>query len=141
MGCVLRDATPADARVIAGLLTELGHPVAAGDVPDRMKAVLGEGGRVVIAEIDGEPLGLMCLARISAIHAAGPIAYITALVTTSAARRTGVGRALVEEAKRWAIAHGCVRLSVTSAEKREDAHAFYPSCGLPYTGRRFATPL
>jgi hypothetical protein len=32
-------------------------------------------------------------------------------------------------------------LSVTSAEHRADAHAFYPRCGLPYTGRRFAAPI
>jgi GNAT superfamily N-acetyltransferase len=141
MNCALRDATPADADVIARLLTELGHPTASADVPDRMTAVLKENGRIVIADVDDSPLGLMCLARHSALHASGPIAYITALVTTSAARRKGVGRALVEEAKRWALANGCVRLSVTSAEKRTDAHAFYPSCGLPFTGRRFATSL
>jgi hypothetical protein len=30
---------------------------------------------------------------------------------------------------------------VTSGEQRADAHAFYPACGLAYTGRRFATPI
>jgi GNAT superfamily N-acetyltransferase len=138
---VLRDATPMDADAIAALLTELGHPTAAGDVPDRLAAVIAEGGRVLVAYRDTTPLGLMCLARHSALHAAGQIAYITALVTTIGARRSGIGRAFVEEAKQWALANGCVRLSVTSAEKRKDAHAFYPACGLPYTGRRFATPL
>jgi len=70
-----------------------------------------------------------------------PVAYITALVTASAARRRGVGQLLVGSAKRWATEQGCVRLSVTSAERRADAHAFYVACGMPYTGRRFSTQL
>jgi GNAT superfamily N-acetyltransferase len=69
------------------------------------------------------------------------VAYITALVTAAAARGRGVGRALVAEAVEWARREGCVRISVTSAEHRADAHAFYPACGLPYTGRRFGTTL
>jgi GNAT superfamily N-acetyltransferase len=134
------DATPNDAQVIADLLTELGHPTAANEIPERLRSVMREGGRAVLAFNDETPLGLMCLARHSTLYSA-PVAYITALVTTAAARRTGVGRAFVEEAKRWASANGCERLSVTSAERRADAHAFYPACGLPYTGRRFTTPL
>jgi GNAT superfamily N-acetyltransferase len=141
MTVTLRDATAQDASVVAQMLTELGHPTTAEDVPSRMSAVLSEGGRVVVAELDSVPAGMMCLARHSAIHSPGQVAYITALVTTAAARRTGIGRALVDEAKRWALSQGCVRLSVTSAEKRSDAHAFYPACGLPYTGRRFAASL
>ena len=49
--------------------------------------------------------------------------------------------ALVEAAEGWAVRAGCVRLTVTSAEHRADAHAFYPACGIPYTGRRFARAL
>jgi GNAT superfamily N-acetyltransferase len=141
MTVLLREARPEDARVIAAMRNELGHPTPENQIPARLSSVLAEGGRVVLAEVDALPAGLMCLARHSALHSPGPIAYITALVTSASTRRAGVGRALVEEAKRWAESQGCVRLSVTSAEKRADAHAFYPACGLPYTGRRFAIAL
>ena len=138
----LRAATPEDAAAIAILLAELGYPTDAADAPRRLAAVVADGGALLLAvRDDGPPLGLMCLSRHVAIHADSPVAYITALVTTSAARRRGVGRALVEEAKRWAREQGCGRLSVTSAEHRADAHAFYPSCGMPYTGRRFSVSL
>lgn len=141
-GFLLRDATPEDARTIASLLTELGHPTKAAEVPERLAAVLGEGGAVLLAvDASDAPLGLLCLARHAALHARGPIAYITALVTTDAARRRGVGRALVTAAKQWAQGRRCVRLTVTSAEHRADAHAFYPACGLPYTGRRFSASI
>lgn len=139
---VLNAARPNDADTIARLLTELGHPTRADDVPSRLAAVQREGGAVLLAsDAAGDVLGLMCLSRHAVLHAAGPVAYITALVTTASARRRGVGRAFVEAAKTWARQQGCVRLSVTSAERRADAHAFYPACGMPYTGRRFTVGL
>jgi GNAT superfamily N-acetyltransferase len=138
----LRPATTSDSETVAALLTELGHPTSGADVPARLAAVLSEGGAVLLAVDAAErPLGLMCLARHSVLHAPGPVAYIMALVTTRSARRRGVGQMLVAAAKAWARETGCVRLSVTSAEHRADAHAFYPACGLPYTGRRFATSV
>jgi GNAT superfamily N-acetyltransferase len=138
----LRDATPSDAPAIAALLAELGHPTMSADVPSRLAAVIADHGAVLLAvDNANRPLGLMCLSRHVVLHAPGPIAYITALVTASAARRRGVGQLLVAAAKEWATKRGCIRLSVTSAERRADAHVFYPSCGLPYTGRRFAMEI
>ena len=142
MSIALRNANRSDAAVMAALLAELGHPVSAADLPSRMDAVIAEGGAVLLAvEDSGEVLGLMSLARHVVIHAPGPVAYITALVTANAARRRGVGQMFVAAAKEWARERGCVRLTVTSAEHRADAHAFYPACGMPYNGRRFSTTI
>ena len=138
----LRDATANDADAIAALLAELGHPASSAEIPSRLAAVREGGGAALVAvDVTDRPLGLVSLSRHVSLHSSGPIAYITALVTASAARRRGVGKLLVAAAKTWAAAHGCVRLSVTSAERREDAHAFYPACGLPYTGRRFSMDM
>jgi GNAT superfamily N-acetyltransferase len=138
----VRDAVASDADAIAALLVELGHVVPRTDVPARIAAVVSDHGAVLVAVDEADrPLGLISLSRHVALHASGPIAYITALVTASTARRRGVGQLLVETAKAWARERGCVRLSVTSAERRADAHAFYPACGLPYTGRRFAMEI
>jgi GNAT superfamily N-acetyltransferase len=130
-----------DAAAIVPLLAELGYTVDAGAVPSRLEAIRGEGGIALVA-VDGEAtLGLIAVAAHAVLHAAGPVGLITALVVSSNARGRGVGRQLVERAKSWAADRGCVRLTVTSAEKRADAHAFYPACGLPYTGRRFAVAI
>ncbi len=138
----LRDAIPADAAAISSLLTDLGHTTPSSEIPARLEVVRKANGAVVVAvDEHDQPVGLLSLGLQVAIHAPGPIGYITALVITSSARRRGVGQLLVEAAKEWAVAHGCVRLSVTSAERRSDAHAFYPACGLPYTGRRFAMEI
>ena len=138
----LRAATASDAPAVAALLNELGYRVEVAEIAPRL-AVIGEEGGVVMLAADsaGEELGLMSLARHTVLHAPGPVAYITALVTASAARRRGVGQRLVSAAKEWAAKQGCVRLTVTSAEHRADAHAFYPACGMPYTGRRFAASI
>jgi GNAT superfamily N-acetyltransferase len=138
----VRDAAARDADAISALLADLGHAVPSADVPSRLSAVRQDHGAALVAVDDADrPLGVISLSRHVALHAPGPIAYITALVTSSAARRRGVGQLLVEAAKAWALEHGCVRLSVTSAERRADAHAFYPACGIPYTGRRFSMDI
>ena len=139
---VLRGATASDAVAVAGLLTELGHVTTAAEVAERLPGVLAEGGAVMLACVDGgTPVAVMCLARLTVVHAGGAVAYITALVTTERWQGHGIGRKLVRAAFRWAEERGCARLSVTSAEHRAGAHAFYPRCGLPYNGRRFAAAL
>jgi GNAT superfamily N-acetyltransferase len=139
---VLRGATQDDAVAVAALLTELGHVTTAAEVAERLPAVLAEGGAVMLACANGDvPVAVMCLARLTVVHAGGAVAYITALVTTKRWQGYGIGRTLVSAAFRWAEERGCARLSVTSAEHRAGAHAFYPRCGLPYTGRRFAAVL
>jgi GNAT superfamily N-acetyltransferase len=139
---ILRSAGTRDAGVIASHLRELGYPTEASDVPARLDGIRAQGGEIFLAsDSSGAELGLMSLARHSVLHAPGPVAYITALVTSESARRRGVGRKLVDAAKKWATDQGCVRITVTSAERRADAHAFYPSCGLPYTGRRFGASI
>lgn len=139
----VRAATDADALVMARLLGELGYPTESGEVPGRLAAIREQGNEVFLAvdDADGAAHGLISLVRYATIHASGPTAYIAALVVASGARGRGVGRILVEHAKHWAAGHGCRRLAVSSAEHRADAHAFYPACGMPYTGRRFSTDI
>ncbi len=138
----VRDATADDAEAMGRLLGELGYPADPAGIPARLTAVTtGGGGTFLVVADDQRALGLVCVAKLSTLHVDAPVCYITALVAAHAARGQGVGRMLVSAAERWARAHGCIRLSVTSAEHRADAHAFYPRCGLPYSGRRFTRIL
>ena len=134
-----RRVTANDAEVVARLLTELGHPTDAVDVPTRLREVLGENGAAFLqVDESGRALGFFSVARHAVLHAAGPVGLITSLVVAKGARRLGVGRAMVAAAQNWARDAGCVRLIVTSGEHRPDAHSFYPACGMAHTGRRFS---
>lgn len=138
----LREATAADAPALARLLGDLGYPNEAADLPARLVGIQGQGDAVLVAEgEDGELVGLVGLHLVRVLHYARPLGYITSLVTDPRVRRQGVGRKLLEGAEAWARSKGCYRLSLTSAEHRKDAHAFYPASGFPMTGRRFAKDL
>jgi GNAT superfamily N-acetyltransferase len=138
----VRRATPSDAPTMASLLAQLGYPSSADELPARLEAIEREGGVVFVASgADDRIVGLSSAARHATLHAGAQVAYITALVTSDDARGQGVGRAMVSAIEEWARQCGCTRLSVTSAERRADAHAFYPRCGLPYSGRRFSRQL
>jgi GNAT superfamily N-acetyltransferase len=135
----IRQASHEDAPAIAALLAELGHPTDVAVIPQRLDGVRAEGDEAFVAtEGDGPVVGFFSIARVAVVHGSGPVALITALVVTESARGRGVGRRMVDAARQWAREAGCVRLLVTSADHRADAHAFYPACGMPYTGRRFA---
>lgn len=138
----IRSATPTDAPAIARLLTELGYPTAPDDIPARLADVEREGGAALVAVIGrGAPIAIATTARYSALHKHGQVCYITAFVTDAEIRGQGVGRRLLAAIEDWALENGCERISVTSAEHRAGAHAFYERCGIPYSGRRFSRDI
>lgn len=138
----VRPARPDDAADVGTLLGELGYPTSPELARERIAALANDDNAVLLAVDEaGRTLGVIALHRVPVLHGGRLVAHVTALVTASSARGRGVGRALLESAERWARAAGCRRLTVTSAERRSVAHAFYEACGMPYTGRRFAKPL
>ncbi|HUX35162.1 MAG TPA: GNAT family N-acetyltransferase [Gemmatimonadaceae bacterium] len=135
----IRAALATDAVRLSGLFAQLGYPAPPEELPARL-ALLADADNAVLVAVDGDgaAVALISLHRIPALHHARPNCYITALVVDESWRDAGVGRRLLAAAEAWARAHGCRRMSVTSAERRDDAHRFYEACGFPYTGRRFA---
>jgi GNAT superfamily N-acetyltransferase len=141
MDLTIRDVRPDDAEAIAGLLTQLGYPTEPAAVDRRLERLQVVGDRVVVAELDGQVVGLAHLQVTPAIERDRPAAKLGALVVDEAHRGQGIGRALVEAAEAEARLRGCELLFLTTAERRDDAHAFYESLGLELTGRRYARTL
>jgi GNAT superfamily N-acetyltransferase len=138
----IRPATPVDAEAIARLLDQLGYPTPPADVPARLARATGDGrGVVLVAERAGAVVGLATLHVLSVLNRRDDVAWLTALVVDAGARRSGVGRALVAAVEEHARRAGCERLSVTTHERRADAHSFYADLGLEFTGRRFGKVL
>lgn len=124
---------------MAGLLAELGYPAPADEVARRLRALLARDDYAVQVAEDGPALvGLGCVHVFPVLHAEKPLALLTALVVTPAARGGGHGRRLVSALEDFARSRGCGRIVVTTANRRADAHAFYERIGYSFTGRRYA---
>ena len=138
MSIHMREANVSDAVALAGLLTELGYPTDAGSLPGRL-ARLDAGGSAIalVAEHEGQVVGLVTAHAFSSIHADGEMGRLTALVVTSKARHQGIGRQLMTAAESWLQSRGCVRSSVVSGIGRVEAHEFYAKMGYKRTGLHF----
>lgn len=94
-----------------------------------------------VAELEGRVVGFATAHVIDAMHLDGPVAQLTSLVVDAAVRGRGVGTRLVAEAERWARERGAVRITLTSALHRAEAHRFYAKRGYTRTGVRLARDL
>jgi GNAT superfamily N-acetyltransferase len=135
-----RDAGPADAAQVAELLAELGYPVDALEARRRLERGTE---RVLVAAEGARLLGLAAVAVNANLTTDRPLARLTALVVRPDARRTGVGRRLVDEAIALARAGGCAGLELTSGlrPEREASHRFYAAHGFQRSSYRFWLPL
>lgn len=138
----IRKAGATDTKAIARLIDQLGYPVSGAEVPARI-ARLSNNDRasVLVAQRDGEVVGLATVHVLSVLNRARDVAWLTLLVVDESARRSGVGRRLVDAVEQFARESNCERLSVTTHESRKDAHEFYARIGLERTGRRFGKML
>lgn len=92
-------------------------------------------------EIDGRVVGLVTGHVFPSIHSTRAVAWLTTLVVDESSYGMGVGRALVSAVEDWARRHGATRISVTSGEHRDKAHAFYEHVGYERTGVRLTKSL
>jgi GNAT superfamily N-acetyltransferase len=127
----IRPARGADAEAINELLVQLGYPQ---DGPAATAAriqtwVDAPAGAAYVADADGEVHGVIAVQICPYFERDGAWGRITALVVSDRVRGRGVGSRLVAAAEAFATDHGCVRMEVTSADRREDAHKFYQSRG------------
>lgn len=139
---IVRPASAADAPAIAGLLEQLGYPVSAADVPDRLaRMAANHRGAMLVAASGDWVLGVATMHVLTVINRPRDVAWLTALVIDEAVRGRGVGRRLVGEIERLAREAGCERLNVTTHESRLGAREFYRRLGFDATGRRFGKVL
>jgi N-acetylglutamate synthase-like GNAT family acetyltransferase len=138
----LRAARAEDASRVAALLGQLGYPTSPEAAGGRLRALAASADdEVWVAERDGIVVGLVAIHISGALEYDGDVAKVSAIVIDEAVRRKGIGNELMAVAEREARRRDCVLMFLTTAERREDAHAFYRSIGFEETGRRFAKTL
>jgi GNAT superfamily N-acetyltransferase len=134
----IRLAHTADAAAVNELLRQLGYPQdGTAATASRIQAWGDDPSSVAyVADADDGLLGLVAVHVCPFFERAGAWGRIVALVVSEQVRGQGVGGRLVTAAESFAASRGCVRMEVTSADRRQAAHEFYRRSGyLDQTGR------
>ena len=138
----IRAATLDDAAQLAALLDALGYPCSAEDAAERIRRVQDDPDQqLLVAELHGSLQGLLCLDVMYYLPLGARTARILALSVSPEARRMGVGRSLLREAEARAREAGALRIELTTADHRTEAHAFYRACGYEDSALRFLKRL
>lgn len=122
-GAPIRRAEAGDAGRLSLLAGQLGYSVAEKAARERLAALERDPGQAVL--VAGRPAVAFLHLKVIDSFLGPRETEIEALVVDEAARSRGVGRALVEEAIRYARERGCARVRVRSRVERDRAHAFY----------------
>jgi GNAT superfamily N-acetyltransferase len=139
---VIRRAIGSDAEAVTALLAQLEYPLDAGEVRPLLVELLADSAHVVlVAEEDGEVVGLVNAHFRPQLHHLAPVGTIDELVVDEDRRGRRIGERLVEEVLEEARRRGADVVEVTTHYRRERAHAFYRRCGFEDTSIKLVHPL
>lgn len=126
----IRRATLSDAAAIAALSGELGYPASAQEMSVRLAVLLPQAAQfVAVAATPAGDVVAWIAAERRLLLEYGEKVEIVGLVVGAAARRTGVGKALVRAVEQWAREQGLAIVSVRSNAARVESHPFYERLG------------
>ena len=126
---------------MVALIGELEFSVDADGVAERLRRLAECGEPVLLAETDGEVVGLIDWHAMTTIHRPRPVGRIVALIVAKGHRGQAIGQALVVEAEQRMRERGCEKMEVTSNLRLERAHQFYERIGFERSSYRFAKDL
>jgi GNAT superfamily N-acetyltransferase len=142
LSLIVREAKPGDLATITDLLGQLGYPSDQSAVAGRLERLAADPRSWVFVALDDDRVvGLASVHVMPILERDDPTARITAMVVDEAARRSGVGRVLLERLEEVARAEGCGRIYLTTRYEREGAIAFYRRMGFEDTSLRFVKNL
>jgi GNAT superfamily N-acetyltransferase len=145
-GLTVRDARIEDAETVATLFSEFNRLLGADGLPAALAFldanVLVDGPtmmrrleRIVavehtlLAESDGQAVGLCCLRLLPYIGQDVPYAEVTQLYVRPQAQRRGVGAALLKTAEQRAASAGATAVHIVTGADNSNAQAFYGAQG------------
>ena len=131
----IRPIRATDAPRLTGLLAQLGYPSDVDAVASRLAIILKSAVQQVLVAIptdDSRIDGYIGVERRLTL-VEDEYAEITGLVVDAAARRSGLGRALMHAAEQWAVQQGLHTVVVRSNVARSESHLFYEGIGYQRT--------
>ncbi len=134
MTVTLRDATTADAKTIAGFVRALAdyekllHEAVATDI-NFAHAIASGKIEALIAEIDETPVGFALWFRTFSTFTGQQGLYLEDLFVLPEHRGHGIGKAILRDLARRALASGCGRLEWSVLDWNKPAVDFYRAIG------------
>ena len=139
---LVRAASDQEATGVAALLDVLGYPCTREDALARLHHLADDPDQqVLVADRHGCLVGLLALDVMYYLPLGALTCRITAIAVADTEQRRGIGKRLLKEAEQRARAAGAARIELTSALRREQAHAFYRACGYEDSALRFLKRL
>lgn len=125
----IRRILPTDAHQAARLSEELGYPVSAEAMENRIRQIATvENHAVYVACLHGQLAGWIDLNIVHHLQS-DPYGEIGGLVVATEFRGNGIGGKLVDAAEKWVADRNLKTLIVRSRISREAAHRFYLNRG------------
>jgi ribosomal protein S18 acetylase RimI-like enzyme len=136
----IREATIEDSAIIAQLMAQLIEASGYGDwqvSPEQIEESLrkmanSDDYQVLLAEDEGQVVGLLSLSFRHTLFHPAPSALIDELVVERGYRRRGVGQQLMAEAIERCRAAGCCEIEVSTERSNEAAQKFYRQHGFSH---------
>lgn len=123
----VRAMAAGDLARVRALGEQLGYVLGEAELAARFDRIRSTHG-LYVAVAGGDVMGWIDVHEREMLQST-PFAELGALVVDAAARRSGIGRTLVDQAIAWTRARGLPRLRLRSNINRDAAHRFYPALG------------
>ncbi|HEX4230085.1 MAG TPA: GNAT family N-acetyltransferase [Bryobacteraceae bacterium] len=121
----IREIAATDAEAAAQLCAELGYPVEAEPMRERIDELSDAKGRVVyVACVSNMVIGWIEVSIVRHLSS-GASGEIGGFIVSSGYRGGGIGRQLIAQAEQWVAYKGAAKMVVRSRITREAAHRFY----------------
>ena len=138
----IREVKLTDAPELAALMCQLGYQTGRTEMKARLRSILSNPAfKTFVAIMDGCVCGMIGTIAYPSYEHNDPGGRILALVTSTATRRRGIGRALIAAAEKNFAQRGILRVALNTSLIRENAHKFYESLGYERSGWRFVKQL
>jgi len=135
---IIRQATLKDAPVIQSLLGQLGYPdFGLEQVKEKIIAYEKSFYRLLVGELNGEVVAFIALHWFDLLHWSGKAGRITSFCVDEKFRSQGIGQKMIEHSEKLLFEEGCIKLEVTSNQRRKRAHEFYLNLSYIEDSRRF----
>lgn len=138
MNIVIRQAVLSDAAVIKDLLVQLGYPDFTETLAkQKILAYQKENYKLFVAEFEKKVVGFISLHWFELMHWKDKFGRITSFCVDEKIRSKGVGKIMMDHVEKFLFEQGCIKIEVTSNNRRTRAHDFYLKLGYIEDARRF----